>query len=105
MPNPFKQPFGGGTMPVGNLAPNQNMTAINSIRSFFNNPENKQQIQALWKEYQTNPNAFYRRMIANNPTIQNNPICNMLLSGGVNPDTILMQSFGISQHDIAGILN
>lgn len=29
MPNPFKQPFGGGgTMPVGNLAPLKNMLSM-----------------------------------------------------------------------------
>ena len=93
MANPFKQNI---PQSAGNM--------VSSIKSFLNNPENKEQVQLLWKEYQTNPIAFYRHMIANNPSIQNNPICKMLLSGNVNPNTILMQNFGISQQDIENIL-
>ena len=82
MPNPFKQPFSGGTMPVGNLAPLKNML------SMLNAAQNPQ--AALNMLAQKNPQmAQVMNLVGGrNPQEVFYELCKQR---GVNPDDILNQ--------------
>lgn len=83
MPNPFKQPFsGGGTMPVGNLAPLKNML------SMLNGVQNPQ--AALNMLAQKNPQMAQVMQLVQgkNPQEVFYELCRQK---GVNPDDILNQ--------------
>lgn len=82
MPNPFKQPFGGGYTPVGNLAPLKNML------SMLNAAQNPQ--AALQMLAQKNPQmAQVMNLVGGrNPQEVFYELCKQR---GVNPDDILNQ--------------
>lgn len=82
MPNPFKQPFGGGTMPVGNIAPLKNML------SMLNSAQNPQ--AALNMLAQKNPQmAQVMNLVGGrDPKDVFYELCKQK---GVNPDDILNQ--------------
>lgn len=83
MPNPFKQPFGGGgTVPVGNLAPLKNML------SMLNAAQNPQ--AALQMLAQKNPQmAQVMNLVGGrDPKDVFYELCKQK---GVNPDDILNQ--------------
>ena len=82
MPNPFKQPLGGGTMPVGNIAPLKNML------SMLNAAQNPQ--AALQMLAQKNPQMaqVINLVGGRNPQEVFYELCKQK---GVNPDDILNQ--------------
>ena len=82
MPNPFKQPFGGGTMPVGNIAPFKNML------SMLNASQNPQ--AALQMLAQKNPQMaqVVNLVGGRDPKDVFYELCKQK---GVNPDDILNQ--------------
>lgn len=83
MPNPFKQPFGGGgTVPVGNLAP------LKSMLSMLNAAQNPQ--AALQMLAQTNPQMAQVMNLVGGRNPQE-VFYEMCRQKGVNPDDILNQ--------------
>lgn len=82
MPNPFKQPFSGGTMPVGNLAPLKNMLAM------LNGAQNPQ--AAINMLAQKNP-QFAQVMSLVQGRNPQEVFYEMCKQRGVNPDDILNQ--------------